>query len=76
VDANPVAFLHLDMNCAYPEIEALRYFWPRISSGGIVLLDDHARKDYEHLGDAMDALMRSLNTEIVSLPTGQGVIVK
>ena len=22
-----VAYLHLDMNCVYPEIEAFKYFW-------------------------------------------------
>ncbi len=76
VSANPIAFLHLDMNCAYPEIEALRFFWDRMSRGGVVLLDDYSRKDYEALGDAMDELAGRLGTEIVSLPTGQGMIVK
>ena len=43
VDARAVAFLHIDMNCAPPEVAALRYFWPRLSPGAFVLLDDYAR---------------------------------
>ena len=71
-----IAFLHIDMNCAFPELEALRFFWPRMSPGGVVLLDDYSRKDYEALGDAMDGLGRDLGAEIASLPTGQGLIVR
>jgi hypothetical protein len=49
---------------------------PRISPGGIVLLDDYCRADHEPLGDAMDDLCESLGVEVLSLPTGQGLIVK
>jgi hypothetical protein len=76
VDAQALAFLHLDMNCAHPEIEALRFFWDRISAGGIVLLDDYTYYGYESEGDAMDALAATLGCQILALPTGQGIIVK
>jgi hypothetical protein len=76
IGAREVAFLHLDMNCAYAEIEALRFFWDRLSRGAVVLFDDYSRKDYEPVGDAVDGLTASLGAEIVSLPTGQGMIVK
>jgi hypothetical protein len=76
LQAGAVAFLHLDMNCAFAEIEALRYFWDRLSPGGVVLLDDYSRQDYEPVGEAMDELAARLGARIVSLPTGQGMIVK
>ena len=31
VDVGRVAFLHLDMNCAYPESAALEFFWSKLS---------------------------------------------
>ena len=31
VNIPSVAFLHIDMNCAYPERAALEYFWDRLS---------------------------------------------
>ena len=76
VGARSIAFLHLDMNCAYPETEALRFFWDRIGAGGIVLLDDYAYFGYEVQGNAMDAMARTLGAQILALPTGQGMIVK
>ena len=37
-----VAFLHIDMNCAYPERAALEYFWDRLAPGAMALFDDYA----------------------------------
>jgi hypothetical protein len=76
VDASTVAFLHLDMNCAPPEVEALRHFWPRLSPGAFVLMDDYAHVGYEEQGIALKALAAELGTNICALPTGQGVIVR
>lgn len=71
-----VAFLHLDMNCAYPETAALEYFWNRLSPGAFVLLDDYAYFGYESQTEAIDSLAVSLRFNVLSLPTGQGLIVK
>jgi len=76
LDVKRVAFLHLDMNCAFPECEALKFFWDRISAGGIVLLDDYAYFGYEAQGDALDSVACSLGASILALPTGQGMILK
>ena len=69
-------FLHIDMNCAPPEIAALKELWPRISTGGIVILDDYAYHGHDLQKAAMDALAQELGTQIASLPTGQGLIIK
>lgn len=71
-----VAFLHLDMNCAYPERAALEYFWDRLAPGGIVLFDDYAYFGNDALAAAIDSAAASLGADILSLPTGQGLIVK
>ena len=71
-----VAFLHLDMNCAFPERAALEYFWPLMSPHGMVLFDDYAYFGHESLTRAIDAAALSLGTEVLSLPTGQGLIIK
>ena len=64
------------MNCAPPEIEAIRYLWPKLVGGGIVLLDDYAYVGYHHQKKAMDEFANSVGVEIVSLPTGQGLLIK
>jgi hypothetical protein len=71
-----VAFLHLDMNCAYPEAAALEYFWDRLSPGAFVLLDDYVYFGYESQTKAIDSLAASLGFNVLSLPTGQGLIIK
>jgi Macrocin-O-methyltransferase (TylF) len=76
VETPSVAFLHLDMNCAYPERAALEYFWDRLSPGAFVLLDDYAYYGFENQADAIDAVAQSLGFSVLSLPTGQGLIVK
>lgn len=76
VDARAVAFLHIDMNCAPPEVAALRFFWPRLSPGAFVLLDDYAYRGFEEQRLAMDALAREMGVQICALPTGQGLLIK
>jgi O-methyltransferase len=41
VKTKHVAFLSIDMNCAAPEIAAAEYFWPKLSTGAVMLLDDY-----------------------------------
>ncbi len=54
VTARRIAYLHLDMNCAPPEIAALTYFWDRLVAGAPVLLDDYAYLGYTQQKLAMD----------------------
>lgn len=76
VTAERVAFLHIDLNCAPPEVAALEHFWPRLSPGGVVLLDDYAYWGYRQQKLAMDALAARLGACLCSLPTGQGLLVR
>lgn len=74
--AREVAFVHVDMNNPVPEVLALRFVWERIVPGGLVLLDDYAQKGFELQKRAMDDLSREIGFDILSLPTGQGLIIK
>jgi len=76
VIAREVAYLHLDMNCAPPEVAALTYFWERLVAGAPVLLDDYAYLGYTPQKDAMDEFARARGVTVCSLPTGQGLLIK
>ncbi len=76
VDATAVAYLHIDMNCAPPEVAALRYFWPRLTPGAFVLLDDYANRGRDEQRLAIDEVARELGVSVCMLPTGQGLIIK
>ena len=76
VKPNKVAYLHLDMNCAPPEVAALEHFWDRLVGGAPVLLDDYAYLGYTPQKLAMDEFAQSHGVSVCSLPTGQGLILR
>lgn len=76
LDSDKFAFAHIDMNCAAPEVAAIEFLWPRLSEGGVVLLDDYAYIGYRSQKIAMDDFARGVGVVVLSLPTGQGLIIK
>ena len=75
IDAQQVAFVHIDLNCAPPEVAAMDYLWSRLTPGGLVLLDDYAFFGYLPQKTAMDEFARRKGVRVLSLPTGQGLIL-
>lgn len=75
-----IGLLMLDLNVAEPERVAADHFWDRIVPGGIILSDDygHSRKGAGYYAQklAFDELAHSRGLEVLSLPTGHGMIVK
>jgi hypothetical protein len=76
VPVGNVAFLHVDLNCALPEIAALEHFWPRMSRGALILLDDYCYLGHTEQGDAADRFAASKGAQILALPTGQGLLIR
>jgi O-methyltransferase len=77
VASQKICFLSIDMNNAAPEIAAVRFFWPKLVTGAIVLLDDYSfSEEYRAQKTAFDDLAQKIGFAIFSLPTGQGMIVK
>ncbi len=76
VESEAIAYLHIDMNCAPPEVAALRQLWPRLSPGAFVLLDDYANRGRDEQRVAMDTVADELGVSICTLPTGQGLLIK
>ena len=76
VPTQKIAFLHIDMNCSPPEVAAARFFWDRLVPGAFVLLDDYAYHGYRPQKIAMDNFASEKKHSILSLPTGQGLLIK
>jgi O-methyltransferase len=77
-EASPdqIAFLHIDMNNAEAERGALENLFSRVSTGGIVVLDDYGWNGYRAQKDSADEFMRLRGLSVLELPTGQGLVVK
>lgn len=76
VTATRIAFMHIDMNCSPPEVAAMDAFWPRMATGGVVLLDDYAYRGFHPQKEGMDAWAAANKVPLASLPTGQGLMIK
>lgn len=76
VKTDKIAYLHLDMNCSPPEVAAFNYFWEKLVPGAMVLLDDYTYYEHDLQKSAMDLAAAAKNLRILSLPTGQGLLVK
>jgi len=76
VEIGEVAYLHLDMNIAYPERAAIEHFWPKLVRGALVVLDDYGWSSYAEQKATLDDFARRNGTMIATLPTGQGLMIK
>jgi O-methyltransferase len=71
-----VAYLSIDMNVAQAELEAIKYFWPKLVPGAPVVLDDYGWADHRSQKVVMDQFAQEVGVQILTLPTGQGLIIK
>jgi O-methyltransferase len=76
VPHGPIAYLSIDMNCVGPEIAAAEHFWPQMSAGAIMLLDDYGWPGHIEQKKAFDAFAASKGALVLPMPTGQGIIIK
>lgn len=73
--ANKIAYLHLDMNCSAPETAAFNFFWDKLVPGAFILLDDYAYAGLREQKLGMDKCAAMKGVKVLSLPTGQGLVV-
>jgi O-methyltransferase len=76
VSTEKVAFLSIDMNCVQPELGALDFFWPKMVSGGVIVLDDFAYQGFDEQNSAHTEWAKRNKIDILTLSTGQGLIIK
>lgn len=76
VDIEEVAYLSIDMGAVLPEVEALKFFWPKMVGGWIIVLDNYGLPGHEKLRKCHDEFASSVGVKILSLQTGQGIMIK
>ena len=76
VQAEKICYLSLDMNAVGPEIAAAETFWPRMSSGAVIVLDDYGWPFHEPQKREFDAFAARRGVKVLPVPTGQGLIFK
>ena len=76
VESEKVSFLSIDLNCLLPEKKSLEYFWDKLVSGGIIILDDYGFSGHENQKISHDEFAKEKNLIIYTSPTGQGILIK
>lgn len=71
-----IAFLHIDLNAAQTEVQSLRKIYCQIVPNGVILLDDYCGRGRQIQHEAINSLANELDFKVISLPTGQGLVIK
>jgi hypothetical protein len=76
VTIEQISYLHVDLNNAAAEIGVARQLFPRVTPGGFIVLDDYAFSGHEQQHNEWNRFAASVGHPILTLPTGQGLLVK
>lgn len=77
IKLDEVSYISIDMNNAAAEIAAIEYLWDHLVFGGVVVLDDYAYgPEFLSQKDAWDGFSARKGFDVLTLPTGQGLIIK
>lgn len=71
-----VCYLSIDMNVVAPEIAAAHFFWDKLVSGAVMILDDYGFPAHIAQKKAFDAFAKEKNVPLIYIPTGQAIIFK
>jgi O-methyltransferase len=71
------SFVHVDVDIYDSAMECCRWFWPRLSIGGVIIFDDYGFYPYRFaLRAAVDDYFKEWGCEPIVLPTGQALVLK
>ncbi|HAC66274.1 MAG TPA: methyltransferase [Cyanothece sp. UBA12306] len=76
VNSEAFCFVHIDVDLYEPTLESLKFFYPKLVVGGIILCDDYGFSTCPGAKLAFDEYMSDKIEKIVHVPTGQAFILK
>jgi O-methyltransferase len=71
-----ISYLSVDLNTAETERQVIELLWPKVSPGGIVLIDDYGWSDFSEQYETWNKFASKQGLTIACLPTGQGLLIK
>lgn len=76
-EVSDYSLIHVDVDIYPSVIDCLEWFWPRMVSGGTIIVDDYGFYPYRNAARrAVDEFLESTDALPWPLPTGQAVITK
>lgn len=69
-------FVHIDVDLYVPTLDSLKFFYDKMTKGGIILSDDYGSEMCPGAKRAFDEFFDDKPERIVHVPTGQGFVIK
>ncbi len=66
-------FVNLDMDLYSPTLSGLRFFYPRMREGGIILIHDYFSDAYPNLKEAVDTYEEEIGIQLARIPIGDDI---
>ena len=76
LDAQEIAFCHIDVDVYQSGKDVFEFLWPRIASGGIVVFDDYGFMTTEGIRSLLDELKERQDLIFFAGLSGQGILIK
>lgn len=66
-------FVNLDMDLYQPTLEGLRYFYPRMVDGGVILIHDYFTEIFPNIEKAVDDFQIEIGKKLCMIPIGDDI---
>lgn len=66
-------FVNLDMDLYKPTIEGLRFFYPRMRDGGVILIHDYFTESYPNIEKSIDDFEAEIGHRLYKMPIGDDI---
>ena len=66
-------FVNLDMDLYKPTLEGLRYFYPRMKTGGVILIHDYFTESYPNIEKSIDDYESEIGIRLSKMPIGDDI---
>lgn len=68
-----VNYIHIDLNAAKITLEALNFFYPKLSKHAIIIFDDYGWSGYDDTRKIINDFLEGKKGILMQLPTGQAI---
>jgi O-methyltransferase len=70
------SFVHVDVDLQQPTRDSIRFFYPRVNNGGIIVCDDYGFTSCPGATQAIDEFLSDKPEQMISLASGGGFLMK
>lgn len=74
--SGPWSLVHIDTDLYQPTLDALRFFWPNLNRGGMIIVDDYGNSSCPGVVSAVKEFEAETGVTAIFLVSGQAMIFK